>query len=284
MTDHIEVLRGLVAEFHGNAAAARAAEKEAKTEYGEAMNLGEAYAYQSCADRLDAALAAMAAQGEAGEPVAFICGACGAAHKEMPMQAKFEAGPHRVAQAPQQPEARVIGWVEKMDASFGEIHRLYGDDGRKLVQRIPFGYPVAILPTGINNWHEQPEAQAGGEVVKATFSAVPSQPVSATTPGRLFTQYLECHITFIADRARGEQACQELSWLFSAIDGDPVLGEGVRCYATRHYNFRRHNPDAIWALMQKLRESLEKHYGFEVTRCKIELVTHDERYRQKDHN
>lgn len=65
--------------------------------------------------------------------------------------------------SPQQLEVRVIGWVEKLDAGYDEIHRLYGEDGRKLVQRIPFGYPVAILPTGINNWHAQPEAQADNE-------------------------------------------------------------------------------------------------------------------------
>lgn len=64
---------------------------------------------------------------------------------------------------------RVIGYVNRMDAGFDDIHRLYGDDNRPLVARIPFGYPVAILSNGVNNWHEpagkeQPSSVATKEV------------------------------------------------------------------------------------------------------------------------
>lgn len=68
--------------------------------------------------------------------------------------------------------------------------------------------------------------------------------------------YYECHITF---------------------DGDPTMGAGVRQYATKHFNTRV--PQAqIWDEMQDNKQVLEN-AGLRVTRCKIEKVLRDERYK-----
>lgn len=96
--------------------------------------------------------------------------------------------------------------------------------------------------------------------------------------------YYECHITFEGSpgdnskgRVDGEAACASHRWKFSVIDGGPIMGGGSRMYATRHFNQRVPTKD-IWNLMQLVRRDFEKGYGLKVTRCKIELVTHDERY------
>jgi hypothetical protein len=89
-------------------------------------------------------------QGEKDFEFGGYCGTCGSPCDDEGRSI------HASQQAGQQgEEPRVIGYVERKDAGFDGIHRLYGDDGHTLSQRIPFGYPVAILPIGINNWHEQ---------------------------------------------------------------------------------------------------------------------------------
>lgn len=89
--------------------------------------------------------------------------------------------------------------------------------------------------------------------------------------------YYECHVTFTSDQKYLEQAkglAALIGWKFSKIDGDPVLGEGVKCYLTTHYNARK-SVDRIKRMLNAAHNDLENH-GFKVLRKKIELVIHDE--------
>jgi len=89
-------------------------------------------------------------------------------------------------------------------------------------------------------------------------------------------QYYECHITFTGDALEGEAAVKYVRWKWSHIAGDPIMGAGVRQYATMHYNVRK-DKDWIWQRMQDIRTFLDT-AGLPVSRCKIEVVLMDERY------
>lgn len=91
-------------------------------------------------------------------------------------------------------------------------------------------------------------------------------------------QYYECHVTMVANRDMFptiKANVDKLSWKFSAIDGDPSLGEGVKCYATKHF---RANMDPT-TVLEKLNETADEitKSGVEVVRRKIELVIYDDR-------
>jgi hypothetical protein len=87
--------------------------------------------------------------------------------------------------------------------------------------------------------------------------------------------YYECHITLIVPPLMLVPSILEekTGWKFSRIDGDPVLGPGVKSYLTRHY------PDHLPEVEVKahLADAVEmvRHLGFEVLREKIEVVIHD---------
>lgn len=88
-------------------------------------------------------------------------------------------------------------------------------------------------------------------------------------------QYYECHITMEGDREKIEQAVNEIGWKFSAIDGDPVMGKGVKCYATIHYNNKV--PVAIVINRVALTARALRKQSINVTREKVELVIYDTR-------
>lgn len=64
-------------------------------------------------------------------------------------------------------------------------------------------------------------------------------------------------------------------WKFSAIHDDIVLGEGLKCYATMHYNIRKTESHVMTMLLDtsiKLKEA-----GVKVIRRKVERVVFDDR-------
>lgn len=85
--------------------------------------------------------------------------------------------------------------------------------------------------------------------------------------------YYECHITFIGqDRTTIEQTVRNCGWKFSAIDGDPTLGNKVFEYATKHYPKTKKLEEIILemdAVANKLAENSA------VLRQKIELIVYD---------
>lgn len=68
---------------------------------------------------------------------------------------------------------------------------------------------------------------------------------------------------------------EKRKWKFSAIDGDPVMGEGVKCYATRLYN-RRYGQERVQGELVAIAEQLAM-LGFTVLRRKVEWVIFDDK-------
>ena len=87
--------------------------------------------------------------------------------------------------------------------------------------------------------------------------------------------YYECHVTFMAstDDDPATMAPTATGWKFSQIDGDPVLGGGVKSYFTRQ--FRESIPlEDVRYRVDEIAEVLTAQ-GYEVLRRKVELVVYD---------
>lgn len=87
-------------------------------------------------------------------------------------------------------------------------------------------------------------------------------------------QYYECHVTMTGDPRHVRVAVEDLGWKFSAIDGDPVLGEGVKCYATRQFKGTL-NANTVLLNLNHAADRLSLRWP--VIRRKIELVIFDDR-------
>lgn len=94
--------------------------------------------------------------------------------------------------------------------------------------------------------------------------------------------YYEAHITLLGNDDQIKHFVETYGWTFSMIDGDPVEGEGVKCYATKHFN-ARHSQEQVLAIVQRLsnllhdlgQSQLNPITAFAVTRTKLELVIYD---------
>ena len=89
--------------------------------------------------------------------------------------------------------------------------------------------------------------------------------------------YYECHITMMTSEDISkhdiQQVVESYQWKFSAIDGDPILGDGVKCYATMHYAAKQTVQDVIQKV-KSLSKFISMH-GITVIRDKVELVLYD---------
>lgn len=98
------------------------------------------------------------------------------------------------------------------------------------------------------------------------------------------SRYYECHITIEQlpnqSREHVRQAVERTGWKFSAIDGDPVLGNKVLCYATRHFA-NQMAPGDVSQRMNIVAEDLSTNQ-LKVVRQKVELVVYDTKWKNLD--
>lgn len=87
--------------------------------------------------------------------------------------------------------------------------------------------------------------------------------------------YYECHLTMTGKPEYVRPRVESMKWKFSAIDGDITLGDGVKLYATRHFNGKL----APHEVLQKLNDAAKmmQILGVRVIRKKAELVIYDDR-------
>lgn len=94
--------------------------------------------------------------------------------------------------------------------------------------------------------------------------------------------YYECHVTFEAPKdPENRKLAEEIlgrngGWKFSCIDGDPILGLGVKCYGTRHYK-HDHDIQEMRDDLSQIGSALLQSGRFDVLRTKIEMVIFDDK-------
>lgn len=86
----------------------------------------------------------------------------------------------------------------------------------------------------------------------------------------------ECHITMRGKPDDIRPKVEKEQWSFSCIDGDPLLGAGVKCYATNHFP-KEMSVDAVIKELKNTVKSLQNE-GVIVIRMKIELIIYDKTY------
>lgn len=87
-------------------------------------------------------------------------------------------------------------------------------------------------------------------------------------------QYYECHITMVGDSEKIKKETENGGWKFSRIEGDPTLGDGVKCYATKHYN-KKYHPEHITKALELTASQIAWLTDAKILRTKIELVVYD---------
>lgn len=88
-------------------------------------------------------------------------------------------------------------------------------------------------------------------------------------------KYYECHITMIGLPEKIRPVVEITGWKFSAIDGDPVMGDGIKCYATKMFHASKPELEVLAELLN-WSEFLQIQ-GCNVVRKKIEMVIYDDR-------
>lgn len=89
------------------------------------------------------------------------------------------------------------------------------------------------------------------------------------------TSYYECHLTMVGDPAFIKPLVEAFGWKFSQIEGDIVLGDGIKCYATKHYNAKL-PADKVRAIVDGAGDRMQRD-KVQVIRRKVELVIYDDR-------
>ena len=90
------------------------------------------------------------------------------------------------------------------------------------------------------------------------------------------TTYYECHITLESDDPQfAKKVIEGHGWKFSRIDGDILMGDGIKCYATRHFKTSLGEKEVMLRLLNMA--TFLVYAKFNVTRRKIEHVIYDDR-------
>jgi len=87
-------------------------------------------------------------------------------------------------------------------------------------------------------------------------------------------KYYECHITFNDNPEKVKEVVEAAGWSFSCIAGDIVLGEGVKCYATKHFNSEKYSDTNVIIIVCGFAVECRGH-RLNVLREKVELVIFD---------
>lgn len=82
----------------------------------------------------------------------------------------------------------------------------------------------------------------------------------------------------VGDPKRIKELVESFDWKFSCIDGDPDLGNGVKCYGTIQRNIVKYDLEEIIQIVKLTAKAL-RDTNIKVLREKVELILYDKRYK-----